>query len=54
MPDCVGLPDGSTVPNTQGRTYAELADGEKDAISHRGRAMAAMEKALPDILGGEG
>ena len=46
----VGLPDGSTAPNTRGRTYAELADGEKDAISHRGRAMAAMAQALPDIL----
>ena len=50
IPDAVGLPDGSTAPNTRGRTYAELADGEKDAISHRGRAMAAMAQALPDIL----
>ena len=51
-PDRVGLPDGSTAPNAQGRTYAQLADGEKDAISHRGRAMAAMAEALPQILAG--
>ena len=54
IPDAVGLPDGTTVPNTQERTYAELADGEKDAISHRGRAMAAMAQALPGILDGAG
>ena len=52
IPDRVGLPDGSTAPNAQGRTYAQLADGEKDAISHRGRAMAAMVEALPQILAG--
>ena len=52
IPDRVGLPDGSTAPNAQGRTYAQLADGEKDAISHRGRAMAAMAEALPQILDG--
>ena len=52
IPDRVGLPDGSTAPNAQGRSYAQLADGEKDAISHRGRAMAAMAEALPQILAG--
>ena len=52
IPDAVGLPDGATAPNAQGRTYAELADGEKDAISHRGRAMAALAEALPQILAG--
>ncbi|WP_294497269.1 RdgB/HAM1 family non-canonical purine NTP pyrophosphatase [uncultured Gemmiger sp.] len=54
IPDWVGLPDGATSPNAEGRTYAQLADGEKDAISHRGRAMAAMAKALPELLGGTG
>ena len=54
IPDWVGLPDGATIPNAEGRTYAQLADGEKDAISHRGRAMAAMAKALPELLGGTG
>ena len=52
IPDRVGLPDGSTAPNAQGRSYAQLTDGEKDAISHRGRAMAAMAEALPQILAG--
>ena len=33
VPDAVGLPGGGTVPNTAHRTYAELADAEKDAIS---------------------
>ena len=53
VPDCVGLPDGSTAPNTARRSYAELADGEKDAISHRGRAMERLEQALPAFLGQE-
>ena len=52
IPDRVGLPDGSTAPNAQGRSYAQLADGEKDAISHRGRAMAAMAEALPQFWPG--
>lgn len=51
VPDCVGLSDGTTVPNTERRSYAELADGEKDAISHRGRAMESLERALPGFLG---
>ena len=29
---------------------AELADAEKDAISHRGRALEQLEAALPDFL----
>ena len=51
VPDAVGLPDGSTAPNTARRSYAELADGEKDAISHRGRAMERLAARLPDFLG---
>ena len=50
VPDQVGLPDGSTVENTARRSYAELADGEKDAISHRGRAMEKLEAELPAFL----
>ena len=46
VPDAVGLPGGGTVPNTAHRTYAELADAEKDAISHRGRAMEKLEAEL--------
>jgi len=53
IPDRVGLPDGGTAPNTARRTYAQLADAEKDAISHRGRALAKLEKQLPAFLAGE-
>ena len=50
VPDRVGLPDGTTAENTACRSYAELADGEKDAISHRGRAMEKLEAELPAFL----
>lgn len=50
VPDRVGLPDGTTVENTARRSYAELADGEKDAISHRGRAMEKLDAQLPGFL----
>lgn len=51
VPDAVGLPGGGTVPNTAHRTYAELADAEKDAISHRGRAMEKLEAELAVFFG---
>lgn len=51
IPDRVGLPDGTTIENTVRRSYAELADGEKDAISHRGRAMEKLDAQLPAFLG---
>lgn len=51
IPDWVGLPDGTTIENTARRSYAELADGEKDAISHRGRAMEKLDAQLPAFLG---
>ena len=38
------LPDG----DYDGRTMAELTDSEKDAISHRARAVAAMLAWLPE------
>lgn len=50
VPDAVGLPGGGTVPNTARRSYAELADGEKDAISHRGRALEKLAERLPAFL----
>lgn len=51
IPDSVGVPGtGDTVPNAQGRSYAELSAEEKDAISHRGRAMAALERDLARFL----
>lgn len=52
VPDAVGLPGGGTAPNTAGRSYAQLADEEKDAISHRGRAMACLAARLPEFLQG--
>lgn len=50
VPDRVGLPGSGTAENTARRSYAELADAEKDAISHRGRAMQRLEQALPAFL----
>lgn len=50
IPDEVGLPDGGKRPNTERRTYAQLADAEKDAISHRGRAMEKLETELAEFL----
>ena len=37
-------------PNTEGRSYAQLTPDEKDAISHRGSALALMEQQLPEFL----
>lgn len=51
VPDRVGLTDGTTAENTARRSYAELADAEKDAISHRGRAMEKLGAELPAFLG---
>ena len=51
IPDEVGVPGtDKALPNEAGRTYAELSAGEKDAISHRGRAIALMETQLPGFL----
>jgi XTP/dITP diphosphohydrolase len=35
---------------TPGRTSAEISDDEKDAISHRGRALRALTPYLKDLL----
>ena len=51
IPDEVGIPGTlDTVANVNKRTYAQLSADEKDAISHRGRALNVMEKQLPDFL----
>ena len=50
MPDYVGLPGGAVAPNTTRRSYAELTDAEKDAVSHRGRAMEKLAAGLPAFL----
>ena len=36
--------------DTACRSYAELTDAEKDAISHRGRAMEKLAQELPAFL----
>ena len=43
--DPVFLPEGST------RTAAQLSPAEKDAASHRGRALAALLPALRELAG---
>ena len=50
VPDYVGLPGGAVAPNTARRSYAELTDAEKDAVSHRGRAMEKLAARLPAFL----
>ena len=52
VPDYVGLPGGAVAPNTTRRSYAELTDAEKDAVSHRGRAMEKLAAGLPAFLEG--
>ena len=47
--DC-GVGKHDKRPNTEGRSYAQLTPDEKDAISHRGNALAELEKELPDFL----
>jgi XTP/dITP diphosphohydrolase len=39
--------DPAVVPDGETRTVAEMSDGEKDAISHRARAAAALLPQLP-------
>ena len=48
--DC-GVGKTDKRPNTENRSYAQLTPDEKDAISHRGNALAELEKQLPDFLG---
>ncbi len=43
--------DPVLVPDGEHRTTAEMSPGEKDAISHRGRAFRALAAALPQLLG---
>ena len=49
IPDFVGVGE-TLVENTKRRTYAQRADAEKDAISHRGAALRAMQAELPQII----
>ena len=52
IPDECGTPEGKR-PNAEGRSYAQLTPGEKDAISHRGRALEQLEAQLPGFLAAE-
>lgn len=51
IPDEYGAPEGKR-SNTAGRSYAQLTPAEKDAISHRGRAMEKLEAELAAFLRG--
>lgn len=50
IPASCGLPDGTTCPNTEQRSYSQLTPDEKDAISHRGRAMEKLAQQLAAFL----
>ena len=50
IPDERGVEGGGKRPNTEGASYAQLTPAEKDAISHRGRALEALEAQLQDFL----
>ena len=52
IPDECGLPGGGKRSNAEGRSYAQLTPEEKDAISHRGRALERLQAALPEFLAG--
>ena len=52
IPDGCGQPDGTVRPNTERRSYAQLTPDEKDAISHRGRAMEKLAAEMPGFLQG--
>ena len=49
IPDECGVGKAEKRPNTEGRSYAS-SPGRKDAISHRGVALAKLEKELPEFL----
>ena len=50
IPDERGVEGGGKRPNTEGASYAQLTPAEKDAISHRGRALEALEAGLDAFL----
>ena len=46
IPDECGVGKTGKRPNTEGRSYAQLTPDEKDAISHRGNALAKLEHLI--------
>lgn len=49
IPEEIPGPDGALVPNAKGVANAELPEGDKNAISHRGQCMRAMAAYLRSI-----
>ena len=45
--------DGAIVPNTDRLTAAEISEEQKNAISHRGKALRAMANFLKDFKSGK-
>lgn len=50
VPKMIGKADGTVEENTENLTYAQLKSGQKDAISHRGQALQALEQNLVKFL----
>lgn len=50
VPAECGVEGGGKRPNAEGRSYSQLTPAEKDAISHRGRAMERLQAELADFL----
>lgn len=50
IPEQCGVGRRESRSNTEGRSYAQLTPDEKDAISHRGNALAKLESQLADFL----
>lgn len=50
IPDECGVGKTEKRPNTERRSYAQMMPDEKDAISHRGEALAVLEQRLPAFL----
>ncbi len=50
IPDERGEEEGGKRPNVEGASYAQLTPAEKDAISHRGRALEQLNSRLEAFL----
>lgn len=46
IPDEYPMPDGTVVANEKGLSFSEMTEEQKNAISHRGRALRAMADYL--------
>lgn len=50
IPDEIGTEQGIVKQNAEKKTYAQLTGTEKDAVSHRGRALKLLEEELAVFL----